>query len=182
MASGYRQLKTTVAQTAANDAASIVAALVGAGGDDFDVHATFEEVFDTVFAKLSPIVDEDNKTLVAAEGEASATPKAKGRAAKTGGGSRAKSNGKAPSVEDALAFRLNWGAFGNAGEPGLSFAEILELSAEEAEADYGYSDGTKDGTDYVAWAASELNNNDTIRKNAIVVAAAEGITPLEPRS
>lgn len=185
MASGYRQLKTTVAQTAANDAATIVAAAIGAGqvdtqeGGDYIVEL-FNTVFESIFAALSPVVDEDNALLVAQEDSApakSSTP----RSRKTGGGGSSRSRGsdKEPSVDEAMSFRLRYGAFGKDGEDGLSLAEVLELTAEEADSDYGYGDGIKSGEDYIAWAASPRNKNDTIRKNALVVANAEGITPLE---
>lgn len=174
----YKQLKTTVAQTAANAAASIVAAKVEAD-PGIDIITHFDDVFDAIFGKLSPIVDEDNALLDAEREADESAPKAEKpkRERKTGNGGR--SNGSAKfrgTLKDANKLALKYGAF-----EGVTLAELVSMSAEEADSDYDYGDGEKTGADYLAWAGSELNTNEYLREAAALVAEDAGIEVLQPR-
>ncbi len=135
MADKYRQLKTSAGQTAANAAVQLVAAKLGEGGTVIDA---FNELFDAVFAKLSPIVDADNALLEAQEGAAPAAKKA--------------SSSKNPG--DTL---FTGGKF-----KGKTIAEVFAMDEATAKSDFGHQYG--DGASYITgYVATAKNSNDTTR-------------------
>ena len=134
---GYRQLKTTAAQTAANAAVQLVEAKLGEGGT---VVEAFNELFDAVFAKIEPIVDDDNALLEQQEASAPASKK---------------TTTKAPSNPGDVVF--TGGKF-----KGLTIAEVFAMDEAKAKADYGHQYG--DGASYITgYVATPKNSNDTTR-------------------
>lgn len=144
----YRKDKTTVAQTAANDAAQVVAALITAGviGDVDGAVSALSTIQGSLFELLAPVVDTDNALF--AEVEAS-QPAAKPRAS---GGSR--SGGGSTVVETDGSTVVSFGAF---KDKGLTIADVFALSADEASAitDGGYA---KAGSEYITWMQGNDKN------------------------
>ncbi len=133
---GYRQLKTTAGQTAANAAVQLVDAKLGEGGT---VVEAFNELFDAVYAKLEPIVDADNALLESQEAAAPA-PKSKSNVAKNPG----------DTVFTGGKFK------------GLTIAEVFAMDEATAKSNYGHQYG--DGASYITgYVAPSKNSNDTTR-------------------
>ncbi|MES2156008.1 MAG: hypothetical protein V4510_12820 [bacterium] len=170
----FQKDKTTAAQTAGNVAGNVAAAALTAGKLDVDSAAEFVvDVFEALFTKLAPIVDADNANFLAQEGAAPASKTAKSggersysktRSSKTRGNSSV-------SLDDALGMELNFGAFG-----GETMGNVLALSADDADEQYGYGDGERSGRDYITWLATDKNKNDYVRTRARVIADSEGIS------
>lgn len=142
---GFRKDKTTAAQTAANGAAEVTAALVTAGviGNTEDALAFADQMYDQTFAKLGEVVEADNEVFASVEAE---QPKrSSGGSRSSGGGSRKSSGaGSKPAGEVELIF----GAF-----KGLTLNEVYDLTEEQC-AEYGYpkaDPGSKSGRDYIVW-------------------------------
>ncbi len=135
---GYRQLKTTAAQTAANAAVQLVDARVAEG--DATVVSAFNELFDAVFAKIEPIVDDDNALLEKQEAAAPAP--------------KSKASGAAKNPGDTV---FTGGKF-----KGLTIAEVFAMDEAKAKADYGHQYG--DGASYITgYVATSKNSNETTR-------------------
>lgn len=129
---GFRQLKTSAAQTAANAAVQLVAA----GGV-----LSFDEAFDTIYAKLEAVVIEDN--LMLAEQEAAAPAKSSGGKAKTPG----------ETVFTGGKFK------------GKTIAEVFSMSEADAKSNHGHTYG--DGASYITgYVATDKNSNATTREAA----------------
>lgn len=150
----FRKDKTTAAQTAANGAATVTAALVTAGViADTDTAMSFHDsLYDQTFAKLGSVVEGDN--VVFAEAEAADPPKSSSRAgsgAARGRAGDAKGGGKSgPKVlDDPGSMEFIFGSF-----KGLTIAEVYELDEDQC-AEYGYpSKGDpKTGRDYIVWCS-----------------------------
>lgn len=163
--------RSSLRQTAANDAASIVVAELTAGilSSQDEVDTRFTELVENIFADLDEVAKQDD-----AQYEGSSDKPAK-RGRKTGGGSKSKgrrSGGGKSSItlEDALAMELTSGVF-----EGETLGTVLDLSAEDADEDYGYADGERSGADYIAWLASDKNKNDYTQRRARIIAEAEGL-------
>ncbi len=171
---------TTVAQTAANAASVVTAALITAKviTDQDDASAYLSETQEALFDTLSAVVKSDNE-MFKAEDTGKSTKPAGQHKRSTGGrsGGRKSSGGGFPgSLKDALALELNSGAF-----EGVTIAKVLDLSAEEADDDYAYGDGDKSGADYIAWLASDMNKNTYTRAAAALVAEDADIEVLVGR-
>lgn len=149
-------------------AALDVAAVREAQGVDF------ETARDEAFAYLEEKAQADDAQYEGEQAEKPARSSSSSRSSKTssrkGGGRK---GGSSISLDDALGMEMNSGAF-----EGATLGEIVELSAEQADADYNYGDGERDGKDYIAWLSSERNPNDFTRRRAVVVAAEYDIEPL----
>jgi hypothetical protein len=174
---GFRKDKTTAAQTAANVAGQVTSALVAQGSLDNGADAAAEAVvhiFNELFAVMGPVVDADNALFAEVEAATPApAPKASGgskgsssRGRKTGGG-----KGGDITLEDALNLELT----GRGVFAGETLRDVLSLSTEQCDSDYGYGDGEKDGRDYIAYLATERNKNGYTRERARIIADAEGI-------
>jgi len=163
--------RSSLRQTAANDAASIVVAELTAGilEDQSGVDARFSELVESIFADLDEVAKQDDAAY-----EDSGTARTSKRASKTGArkGSGGKGKGGLKfSLEQALNMTMNSGVF-----EGETLGDILDIDVASAESDYDYGDGERDGSDYVAWLASDKNKNDYTRAAARVVADAEGLS------
>lgn len=161
---GFRKDKTTVAQTAANNAGNIVAALATAGIVKTAAAAqkAFDELYGGFYGPLAEVVDADNEMF--AEQEKADAKSGGGRSSSRSGGSRKGGSGgsAAPSLQDSLDMVLNFGAFKT-----LTLSEVLDLDAEGAQ-EYGYGEGDKTGRQYVEWLAK---NTDPKAKYAATRAA-----------
>ena len=171
----FRKDRTTAAQTAANVAGNVTAALIAQGsvGSLQEAANAVDGLFGVLFARLGPVVDSDNEVFAAAEaseGASSSRTRSSNRYAKTGGGE----DGPAPTLESALSMKMKGGAF-----EGKALADILNISAQEADEDHAYGDGKRGGREYIAWLASPRNKNKHTRDRALLVAEAENIEPLE---
>ena len=159
----YRKDQTTVAQTAANTSATVVAALVTAGviQDVETAKAEFDSIRTSTFADLIQVVAEDNKVFAAAEAAAPAK-----RSSSKGGGD------KGPvTVEMARATQLTFGKFAGAEDengkktPGVSLGE-LETMTKAQTAEYGYETGN--GLAYMKYLSTN-ENNEFIAKRALLI-------------
>ena len=136
---GYRQLKTSAAQTAANAAVKLVEGRVAEGGAS--VVEAFNEVFDAIYAKLEAVVIEDN--IMLAEQEAAAPAP--------------KSSGKAKSPAETV---FTGGKF-----KGKTIKEVFEMSESDAKSNHGHTYG--DGASYITgYVATDKNSNQTTREAA----------------
>lgn len=169
---GFRKDKTTAAQTSANVAGSVVTALIEKGEVDLeDSIGTLEAVFDSVFARIAPVVDSDNALFA----ETEAADPAPARERKTSGGSRSSSSSSGKpqfkgTLKDAYKMAFKGGAF-----EGVTLKQLLDIDADTADSEYDYGDGERGGREYIAWAASDKNDWDYTRVAARLVADAEGI-------
>jgi hypothetical protein len=159
----FQKDKTTAAQTAANGAAEIVAALVTAGV--LKTTAKADEYFDARFTAtldlLDPIVEADNEMFREQAGSGDGETSTKKRRSSKSSGSR--SNGKI-TVKQARELELNGGMF-----KGLTLGEVVDMSADDAE-EYGAREG-QSGKNYVKFLASTKNRNAFVRKFAKVLVA-----------
>jgi hypothetical protein len=173
--------RSTAAQTANNDAAAVVGRAIQAGQLDVSKKAgrtaaleLFDEVRDHVMENLEGFLSTDDENYAESEdrGPGKKRGKASGRkgkrSSKTGGGKGKGS--KKFTLEDALELELNFGAF-----EGETLETVLNTSAEDADENYSYGDGERDGRDYIAWLASDSNRNKFVRGAAKVIAEDEGI-------
>lgn len=160
--------RSQLAQTAVT-----VAAAREASSEDVD----FNTVRDEVFAYLEEKAKEDDAAF-----DKQSSDKAESKSStrsSTGGGGKAKGKGRRSSggssvtLEDALKMDLSFGAF-----EGVTLAELLDIDAAEADRDYEYGDGERNGRDYLSWLASERNPNEFARKRALLVAEENGIEVL----
>lgn len=166
--------RSSLKQTASNNAATIVAAEVGAGLLQEDVDERFHQLVADIFEELEAAAKQDDEAY---EGKGdsekparkSSSKSSSSRSKKTGGGSRSKSSGKV-TLEDALSMELSYGAF-----EGETLEAVLGFDADTCDSDYGYGDGERDGRDYIAWLASDKNKNDFTRRRAQLIAAEEDI-------
>lgn len=174
----FRKDYTTSANAAIMSAGDVVAAAITQGASFEDAPELAVAVAEALFQFAKPIVDEDNLGFQA---EADRTETAKPAAKSSGGGGggyKKKSYGKggggggrgSVTLKTALDTELTWGAF-----EGATLAELLDIDADKADSDYGYGDGERDGRDYLAWLASDSNNNEYMRSRALLVAEDNGI-------
>lgn len=143
----FRKDKTTVAQTSANAAASIVTGLatVGVVKTVAAAQKAFDELYQGFFTPLAEVVDADNEMFAEQEKADAKSGGSKGgakRSGKSGGGSAN------ISLDDALGMALNFGAFKT-----LTLQEVLDLSEEDA-AEYEYS---KSGREYLEWLSKNTD-------------------------
>ena len=176
--------KTGSAQTAANASAVVVAAFADSFKNFDAAVEAFNDLRTQVFEDLAAIVDADNEKFAEADGGSSNGSRSKssnrsskgtssrgGKTSRSNGGSkRGGSKGGSISLDDALGMELNFGAF-----EGETLGDVLKLTADEAEDDYGYGDGERDGTDYISWLASDKNQNEYVQRRARIIADEEGI-------
>jgi hypothetical protein len=160
---GFRKDKTTAAQTAANDAATITAALVSAGqvADAQGAADAAVLIFDALFERLAPVVEADN--LVFAEQDAAAPAASPNR-----GASRPQGGGSSGGTIDAASARSTALTFGKF--KGVTLGELEGMSASEGEK-YGHTtkDGKgKTGLTYLEWLATN-ENNDYMAKRATAI-------------
>lgn len=89
------------------------------------------------------------------------------RESKTGG----RKSSKDISLDDAEAMVLNFGAF-----EGVSLGDLVDIDVDEAERDFHYGDGERDGADYLAgYLAGPKNHNKHVRDRARIVADDRGL-------
>jgi hypothetical protein len=151
---GFRKDETGVAQTAANTAATLVAAAMTAGviTDVAEARAEFDAIRAATFADLALVVKADNALFASVEAAAPAA-KPSGKASSGGG----KGN------YDNASVVIEYGALKGKGK---TVAETYALSAAEFSAltDGGY---TKSGAEYIEW----MTGND---KNPFMQKVANG--------
>lgn len=160
----FKQLSTSATQTAVNAAAT-----VAAGADLDQAVEIFEAIFGSAIEKLDAAVAADNALLAEEQAKDPAPAKASGgastRGRKTGGRSNGKrSGGGSVTLSDARDMVLSKGAF-----EGVTLGALVEMSAEDAEADYGYGDGERSGLDYVTWLGSDDYSNDYVQRRARLI-------------
>jgi hypothetical protein len=164
---GFRKDQTGVAQTAANTAATMVAAAITAGviGDMETAKTEFDRIREDTFNDLKTVVDADNELFAKVEAEA---PKA---APRSGGSSSGGKTYGPPSLEQALGTELTFGAF-----KGVKLERIIEMTDAER-AEYGYEKGAVAYLTYLskldvvseADAAKGRKPNDFIASRAKVI-------------
>lgn len=144
----YRAGKTGVAQTAANVAATRVAAEVQAGliGSTEEADTRFQVISEAVMKELEPIVAEDNAVYEAAEAAAPKRSGGGGGYQKSGGGS----GGGSITAESARGVDLTFGKF-----KGCTLGELETMTADEAEA---YKPGNGPGIKYIEWLSKNEQN------------------------
>jgi hypothetical protein len=159
--------RSDLAKTAVGTAATLVAA---GKAEDFD------ETRDAVFAYLEEYAVKDDEAYASTNGNGSSDRDSK-RSSKTASKSKSKSKGgskgkggKAPTLEQARSMDLTFGLF-----EGVTLGDLVDIGVDEANDDYEYGDGERDGRDYLAWLASDRNPNEFARARARVVAEDEGI-------
>jgi hypothetical protein len=168
--------KTGVGQTAANAAATVVAAFIETRVlDDFDSAVkVFADLRHELFEELAAIVDADNEAFAAQGGSDRPARKSSGgsakRTGKTGGRSHGGGGKSSITLDDARTIELNFGAF-----KGVTLEDLLDITVDEADEEYGYGDGERSGKDYIAWLASDSNKNKFIQQRARLVADDAGI-------
>jgi hypothetical protein len=125
---GFRKDQTGVAQTAANTAATMVAAAITAGiiGDMEVAKTEFDRIREATFADLKSVVDTDNELFAAVEAAAPA---------KSSSSSSGEKTYADPSLEQALNTELSFGAF-----KGVKLSRVIEMTDAER-AEYGYEKG-----------------------------------------
>jgi hypothetical protein len=146
---GFRKDKTTVAQTAANTAAEVTAALVTAGVIKSTAKADeyLESRYNATLALLTPVVDADNELFAKVEGQDKPAPR--------GGGGRKPAT---PSEPGEVVF------FGGKFK-GCTIAEVMAMSEETAKEVHGHPYG--DGSTYIKnYVATDKNTNETTREAA----------------
>lgn len=75
------------------------------------------------------------------------------------------------SLKDAENMVLNFGAF-----EGVALGDLVDIDVDEAEADFHYGDGERDGADYLAgYLAGPKNHNKHVRDRARIVADDRGL-------
>lgn len=165
--------KTGAAQTAANASATVIAAFADSFKSFDDAVVAFNELRTQVFEELAVVVDADNAVFAANDNGGTSKPaKSSGSSSRSGKtfARKSGSNGGSIGLKDALDMELNFGAFG-----GETLETVLNLSADDADEQYGYGDGERSGRDYVTWLASDKNKNEYVQKRARVIADEEGI-------
>lgn len=173
--------KTGSAQTAANASAVVVAAFADSFKNFDAAVEAFNDLRAQVFEDLAAIVDADNEKFAEADkGSSNGSSKSSNRSSKStssrgsktrsGGKSRSGGKGSGISLDDALGMELNFGAF-----EGETLGDVLKLTSDECEDDYGYGDGERDGSDYISWLASDKNQNEYVQRRARIIADEEGI-------
>lgn len=155
----YRKDKTTVAQTAANDAAQMVSALIAAGIIDNVEGAgnAFASLQSTIFEQLTPVVDGDNALFEKVEAENPAPAKS------SGGG---KGGGSKLDAAAARATVLNFGRFKD-----LTLAQVEALAPGEGKAE-GYNDkdgAPKSGLAYIEWLSKSDTNEYMARRAKLIL-------------
>jgi hypothetical protein len=170
----YRKDQTTVAQTAANNAATVVAALINVSVIDSVESATaaLKSIQASVFAELKGVVDTDNALFEKVEKENPAPARNSG-GNKGGGGGGTKLDAAA-----ARATVVNFGRFGPQGtegeddyEAGLTLAQVEALAPGEGRAD-GYNDKEgkpKSGLQYIEWLAKSDKNPFMARRATLIL-------------
>lgn len=180
----YRKDYATSINAAIMTAGDVTAALVNHGfiASLDDAAAVAKKITAALFEVAKPIVDEDNAAFEAAaerDGETSSRSSSRGGSGRSlsgrGKGGRSRSGGKSggfkkPTLKSASELELTWGAF-----EGVTLGDLVGISAEDADADFGYGDGERDGSDYLVWLASENNPNEFVRERAILVAEDAGL-------
>lgn len=160
--------RSTLAKTAVEVAATRVAA---------DGDLDFDEVRDEVYAYLDEKAKLDDAAYESGDAdEKPASSGSKSRSSKTGGGSKRSSSkgggkgGGKVTLKAAQEMELNFGAF-----EGVALGDLVDIGVDEAEDDYGYGDGERDGKDYLSWLASDRNKNEYARVRARLVAEDAGV-------
>lgn len=173
----FQKDKTGAAQTAANAAATVVAAFSDSFKNFDAAVEAYNELRESIFTDLATIVDEDNEMFKANDTGGSKSSGSR-RESKTGGGSKRSSGGSRKgggssskvTLDDALDLVLNFGAF-----EGEKLGDILGFDADQCDDDYGYGDGERDGRDYIKWLAGRNNKNEYVQRRARLIADDEGI-------
>ena len=154
----FRKDRTTAAQTAANVAGNVTAALVSAGQvttADAAAEAAVS-VFTALFAQLSPVVDADNVIFAEQDSLEAAKPRSAPRSGyRPSTPSAPQANGKTKFKGDAAAARaldLTFGKF-----KGVTLGNLEVMPASEAK-DYGHGEGDKPGKTYLIWLSKNENN------------------------
>lgn len=165
--------RSSLRQTAANDASGIVVAELAAGilTSQEEVDVRFSELVETIFADLDEVAKGDDAAYEdkpAAKGKPEAKGKSNARSSKGRSGGR--KGGSSITLEDARDMKLSFGAF-----EGVSLADLAEIEVEEAESDYQYGDGERDGRDYLSWLAGSSQKNEFVQRRAILVCDDLGI-------
>lgn len=126
---GFRKDQTGVAQTAANTAATMVAAAITAGviGDMATATTEFDRIRAATFEDLAKVVDHDNELFASVE----AAAPARSTSSSSGGGKTYAD----PSLEQALDTELSFGAF-----KGVKLGRVIDMTDAER-AEYGYEKG-----------------------------------------
>lgn len=152
---GFRKDKTTVAQTAANTAAEVTAALVGAGVIKTAAAADkyFNERSKGTFEALQVVVDADNAMFAEVEAAAPAPKKSTSRSKKS------TDEGDDRPFDDPGSIALKSGPFKD-----VTIAEVYGLSEDEAKETYGHKRGS--GAAYIKWLATGSNPNPFTKKAA----------------
>ena len=157
----FRKDQTGVAQTAANTAATVVAAAIGAGIiTDMDAaKAEFDSIRAATFEDLKQVVEADNQVFAEAEANAPAPQRRS-----YGGGS--KSGGYAPpSLDQALSCDLSFGKF-----KGVTLGELAEMTSEQT-AEYGYETGN--GVKYLTYLSTLDKVEDGKKPNTFIASRAK---------
>jgi hypothetical protein len=171
----FQKDKTGAAQTAANAAATIVAAYSDNFKSFSEVVEAYNDLRAELFSDLAEVVDADNKMFRDNDSGGAAKSERKSsssssRAKKTSGGGRKGGSSSKVTLDDALDLVLNFGAF-----EGEKLGDILGYDAETCDEDYAYGDGERDGKDYISWLASDRNKNEYVQRRARLIADDEGI-------
>lgn len=159
----FRKDQTGVAQTAANTAATVVAAAITAGVIQSmeDAKAEFDSIRLSTFEDLKGIVEADN--IIFAEAEANAPKATRTSAPRASGGS----NGgyATPSLETALATDLGFGKFKT-----VTLGELAKMTAAET-AEYGYETGN--GVKYLTYLSTLDRVEDGKKPNPFIASRAK---------
>jgi hypothetical protein len=165
--------RSSLRQTAANDASSIVVAELGVGllETQEEVNARFKELTESIFADLDTIAAGDDAQYEGTDAKPARKSTASKRTSSKSktGGSRSK-GGKSISLSDALNMELTGGAF-----EGETLETVLNMDADQCDADFDYGDGERSGRDYITWLASDKNPNPYTQVRARVIADDENL-------
>jgi hypothetical protein len=158
----FRKDQTGVAQTAANTAATVVAAAITAGviTSMEDAKTEFDSIRLSTFTDLKTIVEADN--VVFAEAEANA-PAPQRRS--TGGGGKPSGGYAPPSLDQALSCDLSFGKF-----KGVTLGELAKMSKADT-SEYGYETG--DGVKYLTYLSTLDKVEDGKKPNTFIASRAK---------
>ena len=174
---GFRKDRTGVAQTAANNAGTVVAALVTAGviTDIETAKSEFASIQESIYAVLGPVVDADNELFAKVDAE---TPAAKPRGGSSGG---SKSTGSSTiTVEEARGCALGFGKFGSKDDEGkangVTLGELEGFTKSQCE-EYEYTSGN--GIKYLEYLAKNENNDFMARRAKVILEARKATSDAE---
>jgi hypothetical protein len=160
----FRKDQTGVAQTAANTAATMVAAAITSGviTDMETAKSEFDSIRLSTFEDLVTVVAADNVVFAEAEANAPAKPARSGGNRSNGGGG----GGYAPpSLDTALATDLSFGKF-----RGVTLGELAGMDASQT-AEYGYESGN--GVKYLTYLSRLDQPEDGKKPNTFIASRAK---------